>query len=140
MLRNNEHFVFLHTHLFSNTTKVNRVKRGVLRLIIEVPHPMQTRNLERRPLTSGLCVHFQIMFAKNNNSVKFGDDRELATFPTLPNLVSVENDAFACMLGGEDGRTLFLATAGSSHPDECIEQRSGRIEILQVDVPHAGLP
>lgn len=33
------------------------------------------------------------MFAKNNNSVKFGDDRELATFPTLPNLVSVENDA-----------------------------------------------
>ena len=34
-----------------------------------------------------------IMFAKNNNSVKFGDDRELATFPTLPNLVSVENDA-----------------------------------------------
>ena len=33
------------------------------------------------------------MFAKSNNSVKFGDDRELATFPTLPNLVSVENDA-----------------------------------------------
>jgi len=37
--------------------------------------------------------HPVIMFAKNNNSVKFGDDRELATFPTLPNLVSVENDA-----------------------------------------------
>ena len=34
-----------------------------------------------------------ILFAKNNNSVKFGDERELATFPTLPNLVSVENDA-----------------------------------------------
>ena len=34
-----------------------------------------------------------IMFAKNNNSVKFADDRDLATFPTLPNLVSVENDA-----------------------------------------------
>jgi TANK-binding kinase 1 len=34
-----------------------------------------------------------IMFAKNNNSIKFADDRELATFPTLPNLVSVENDA-----------------------------------------------
>ena len=34
-----------------------------------------------------------IMFAKNNNGVKFGDERELATFPTLPNLVSVENDA-----------------------------------------------
>ena len=34
-----------------------------------------------------------ILFAKNNNSVKFGDERDLATFPTLPNLVSVENDA-----------------------------------------------
>ena len=34
-----------------------------------------------------------ILFAKNNNSVKFSDDRELAPFPTLPNLVSVENDA-----------------------------------------------
>jgi len=34
-----------------------------------------------------------IMFAKNNNGIKFGDERELATFPTLPNLVSVENDA-----------------------------------------------
>jgi len=34
-----------------------------------------------------------ILFAKNNNSVKFSDERELATFPTLPNLVSVENDA-----------------------------------------------
>ena len=33
------------------------------------------------------------MFAKNNNSVKFADDRDLATFPSLPNLVSVENDA-----------------------------------------------
>jgi len=33
------------------------------------------------------------MFAKNNNTVKLGEDRELATFPTLPNLVSVENDA-----------------------------------------------
>ena len=34
-----------------------------------------------------------ILFAKNNNSVKLGDERELASFPTLPNLVSVENDA-----------------------------------------------
>ena len=34
-----------------------------------------------------------ILFAKNNNSVKFTDDRELSTFPSLPNLVSVEQDA-----------------------------------------------
>jgi len=35
-----------------------------------------------------------IMFTKNNNGIKFGEgEKELATFPTLPNLVSVENDA-----------------------------------------------
>merc|ERR1719318_387445 len=35
-----------------------------------------------------------IMFAKNNNGIKFGEgEKDLATFPTLPNLVSVENDA-----------------------------------------------
>lgn len=54
--------------------------------------------------------------------------------------IPVENEAFACMLGGGDGRTLFLATAGSSLPEECIKERSGRIEILEVEVPHAGLP
>ena len=54
--------------------------------------------------------------------------------------VPMENEAFACMLGGEDGRTLFLATAASSDPAECLAQRSGRIETLEVEVPHAGLP
>ena len=54
--------------------------------------------------------------------------------------VPMENEAFACMLGGDDGRTLFLATAASSDPAECLAQRSGRIETLEVEVPHAGLP
>ena len=54
--------------------------------------------------------------------------------------VAMENEAFACMLGGPDGRTLFLATAASSDPDECLKSRSGRIEMLEVEVPHAGLP
>ena len=54
--------------------------------------------------------------------------------------VAMENEAFACMLGGPEGRTLFLATAASSDPDECLKSRSGRIEMLEVEVPHAGLP
>jgi sugar lactone lactonase YvrE len=41
--------------------------------------------------------------------------------------------AIACMLGGQDGRTLFMATA---------EHEAGRgyIETLEVDVPRAGRP
>ena len=53
MLINNENDMFLHTHLFNNTTKVNRAKRGAQRLILEGARPMQVRNLQRGPLTNG---------------------------------------------------------------------------------------
>jgi sugar lactone lactonase YvrE len=47
--------------------------------------------------------------------------------------------AFACMLGGSDGRTLYVCTAmGSGSRAE--GEREGRIEAVRVDVPHAGLP
>ena len=48
--------------------------------------------------------------------------------------------AFACMLGGNDRRTLFICTARGSHPDQWIANRSGRIETLRVEVPGAGWP
>jgi sugar lactone lactonase YvrE len=54
--------------------------------------------------------------------------------------IKVETDAFACMLGGPDGRTLFVATAANSDPERCIADRTGRIETTQVEVPRAGLP
>jgi len=48
--------------------------------------------------------------------------------------------AFACMLGGTDRRTLYICTAPSHMPDECRQQRGGRIEAVVADVPGAGLP
>jgi sugar lactone lactonase YvrE len=54
--------------------------------------------------------------------------------------IKVETDAFACMLGGPDGRTLFVATAPNFDPEKCRAARCGRIETAQVEVPHAGLP
>lgn len=53
---------------------------------------------------------------------------------------SDEVQPFACMLGGADGRTLFVCTAPGSEPDECRANRMGRIEAVAVAVPHAGLP
>jgi sugar lactone lactonase YvrE len=46
--------------------------------------------------------------------------------------------AIACVLGGEDGRTLFICTSRSTNPERCIEQRAGRIEATEVEVPYAG--
>jgi len=54
--------------------------------------------------------------------------------------IPVSTQAFACMLGGPDRRTLFICTAVDSQPERCRETRSGRIETVRVDVPGAGLP
>jgi sugar lactone lactonase YvrE len=55
--------------------------------------------------------------------------------------IKVTNEfAYACMLGGDDRRTLYMCTAASSDPKETPGLRSGRIEAIGVDVPGAGLP
>lgn len=57
----------------------------------------------------------------------------------VTNRIAVEHDAFACMLGGSNRRTLFICTAPDSDPAKTGDHR-GRIEIIEVDVPGAGLP
>ena len=54
--------------------------------------------------------------------------------------IEVDQGAFACMLGGEAGDTLFILTSGSSDPDDCREQRSARIETAPAPFAHAGCP
>ncbi len=53
---------------------------------------------------------------------------------------SDERQPFACMLGGDEGTTLFVCTAIDSDPDSCRRQMAGRIESAEVDVPGAGRP
>jgi sugar lactone lactonase YvrE len=47
--------------------------------------------------------------------------------------------AYACALGGPDGRTLFVCAASSSQPADCIASRDGRIVTVPVEVPAAPL-
>ena len=54
--------------------------------------------------------------------------------------IPVDTQAFACMLGGPDRRTLFVLTAVTWHPEEARAHATGRIEVVEVDVPGAGLP
>lgn len=54
--------------------------------------------------------------------------------------VDLGRGAFACMLGGEHRRTLFVCTADTSDPVEAAHLRSGRVEAVEVEVPGAGLP
>ncbi|HJN49133.1 MAG: SMP-30/gluconolactonase/LRE family protein [Pseudomonadales bacterium] len=54
--------------------------------------------------------------------------------------IQVETQAFACMLGGEDRKTLFILTAESSSPADSENKRSGRVEAVRVAVAGAGSP
>ncbi|MFN0147785.1 MAG: SMP-30/gluconolactonase/LRE family protein [Dehalococcoidia bacterium] len=53
--------------------------------------------------------------------------------------VQTTQQAYACMLGGADGKTLFVLTAKASG-EAAAKERSGKVEVVRVDVPHAGLP
>ncbi|MEZ5232705.1 MAG: SMP-30/gluconolactonase/LRE family protein [Acidimicrobiales bacterium] len=52
---------------------------------------------------------------------------------------SGDRGSFAAMLGGPQGRTLFVLTNTGSGPDAAA-RRDGRIEVVEVDVPRAGRP
>ena len=48
---------------------------------------------------------------------------------------------FACMLGGEDGRTLHLITGQlTGNVERLVAERPGRVETVRVDVRGAGRP
>jgi sugar lactone lactonase YvrE len=46
--------------------------------------------------------------------------------------VETRQIAYACALGGADGRTLFAMTAPSSHPAEVAQARLGTVEVARV--------
>ena len=52
----------------------------------------------------------------------------------------VSRQAIACMLGGPKRTTLFVCTSESLRPEECRAKRNARIEVVEVEVPGAGLP
>lgn len=47
---------------------------------------------------------------------------------------------FACMLGGDDGRTLFMSCAPDFEEHKRSPVREATIRTVRVDVPHAGRP
>lgn len=54
--------------------------------------------------------------------------------------ISTGMGVFACMLGGEDGRTLFLCAAPSFAEHERRPVREAQLLAVEVDIPHGGLP
>jgi sugar lactone lactonase YvrE len=55
--------------------------------------------------------------------------------------IELDRFCFACMLGGDDGRTLFLNVAEWNGPEGIFnEPRTGRVLAAEAPAPHAGRP
>lgn len=55
-------------------------------------------------------------------------------------VIDTEQPCYACMLGGDDGRTLFMLTAQTSIAHEAGAAQKGKLLTATVVVPHAGVP
>jgi len=59
----------------------------------------------------------------------------------LLDTVAVDRGCFACMLGGPDGRTLFVLAAEWNGPEGMLDgARTGRVLTFAAPAPHAGRP
>jgi len=55
--------------------------------------------------------------------------------------VELDRGCFACMLGGEDGRTLYMLAAEWRGPAAMTEgQRTGQVLAMEAPAPHTGWP
>jgi sugar lactone lactonase YvrE len=89
-------------------------------------------------LPDGICLDAEhavwVADARRNRVVRVRADGAIDR-----TLVTGQQGAYACMLGGPDRRTLFVLTNTGSGP-AMADKTDGRIEMYRVDVPGAGLP
>jgi len=55
-------------------------------------------------------------------------------------VIKTDQPCYACMLGGDYGRTLFMVTASSSDHHQAAASLTGKILVATVDSPRAGRP
>lgn len=88
--------------------------------------------------TDGMCIdeEGQIWLANalTNQVLRVKEGGEVT------GVVTTTQTAFACMLGGEDRRTLFIMTAPSSNRFEIADKTLGAIETVRVSVAGGGQP
>lgn len=58
----------------------------------------------------------------------------------MEQLTATGTGLFACMLGGDDGRTLFACAAPTFRAAEASANHQSSVLMIKVKVPHAGLP
>ncbi len=87
----------------------------------------------------GICLDAEgaiwVADAKNGRCIRVAEGGDI-----LEELKTEGLGAFACMLGGSNGRTLFVSVAPTFHEAAASANHRAEIWMTTVDVPHAGLP
>ena len=87
----------------------------------------------------GICLDAEgaiwVADAKNGRLLRVAEGGDV-----LEELKTDDLGAFACMLGGADGRTLFVCVAPTFHEAEASADHRAAIWMTHVGVPRAGLP
>jgi sugar lactone lactonase YvrE len=90
-------------------------------------------------LPDGICLDAEgavwVADAKNSRMIRVAEGGQV-----LEELKTGGMGAFACMLGGDDGQTLFACVAPTFHEAEASAHHNAAIWMTRVGVPHAGLP
>ena len=98
--------------------------------------PTATVALEEELTPDGICVDAEdaIWFASvfSQEVVRVDARGELERH-------GLSQNAYSCVLGGEDRRTLYIATAPDHEPADRRARAEGRIEAIRVDVPGVGV-
>jgi sugar lactone lactonase YvrE len=97
------------------------------------------RRFGQVPEPDGICLDIEgavwVASFKSDAFLRIGrDGRELARIETPG------RRAIACVLGGDDGRTLFCVSADTTHEKLFQGRSQARVDVVSVDVPGDGLP
>jgi sugar lactone lactonase YvrE len=95
-------------------------------------------NLGKGVIPDGICLDAEeavwVTNSGGNDVIRVREGGEAA------GRIYVSDRAYACILGGPDRRDLYLTTAAPGLFADLKDKRSGRIEVIRVDIPGAGLP
>jgi sugar lactone lactonase YvrE len=90
------------------------------------------------PVPDGICLDAEgavwVASPTTNEVIRVKEGGEIL------NTIKVRSNAYACMLGGEDRKTLFICTSSGTDENSCKEEKGGCIEIIKVDSPGVGCP
>jgi len=95
-------------------------------------------NLGKGVIPDGICLDAEgaiwVTNSGGNDVIRVRRGGEVAE------RITVSSRAYACILGGPERKSLYLTTAAPGMFADLKDKRSGRIEVIQADVPGDGLP